>query len=85
IDLTKGAFFNYEGVGASQFVMILPLMFGPVLLYLPFSLVGYPWGGIAFLAIVGVIGIFFRNYLLDFVANQFEKRRYSIVTGFREQ
>ena len=38
IELTKGAFFNYEGVGANQFVMLLPLLLIPIFIYLPFGI-----------------------------------------------
>jgi hypothetical protein len=31
MDLNKGAMFNYEGVGAAQFLIIIPLMAGPYL------------------------------------------------------
>ena len=47
MDLNKGAMFNYEGVGAAQFLIILPLMAGPYLVYLPFSYLINDFAGLA--------------------------------------
>ncbi len=85
IDLGKQAFFNYEGVGASQFVMVLPVMVLPILVYLPFGIWGQPNWGIIAIAGLGVIGILLRQYLINLVVKQFEKRKYKIITGFRER
>src|SRR5690606_30014910 len=37
-DLNNGAMFNYEGIGAAQFLIVIPMMVGPYLIFLPFSL-----------------------------------------------
>jgi hypothetical protein len=83
IELTKGAFFNYEGVGANQFVMLLPLLLIPIFIYLPFGIWANKYVGLAVLAIIGIIGIVFRDRLLDQVVRQFEKRKYAMSAGFK--
>ncbi len=85
IEPNKGAFFNYEGVNVNQFVMILPLLLMPLFIYWPFAWMGYKWWGIAAIGLVGIVGIMFRPMLLDFVSTQFYKRKYKIVSGFREK
>lgn len=84
IDLKKGATFNYEGVGAAQWLLGIPLLFGPYLFYLPFSLMGYPITGILAVGVVGLIAILFRTYLLEVTVRRVEKRRYTIAAGFRK-
>ncbi|MBL7872987.1 MAG: hypothetical protein JNM78_15325 [Cyclobacteriaceae bacterium] len=84
IDLKKGATFNYEGVGAAQWLMAIPLILGPYLFYLPFSLMGYPIAGILAVGVVGLMAILFRAYLIDFTVRRLEKRRYTIAAGFRK-
>jgi hypothetical protein len=85
IEPNKGAFFNYEGVNVNQFVMILPILLMPLLIYWPFAWLGFKWWGIGAIALVGILGILFRPMLLDFVSREFTKRKYKIVTGFREK
>lgn len=83
IELTKGAFFNYEGVGANQFVMILPLLLVPIFIYLPFGIWANKYVGLAVLAGLGVIGIVFRDRFIDMIVRQFQKRKYAMSAGFK--
>ncbi len=84
IDPERQAFFNYEGVGASQFLYVIPLFLGPILIYLPFGASGYPYAGLAAIALCGLVGILFRNQLLDALTNQFRARKYIITSGFKK-
>jgi hypothetical protein len=84
IDLKKGATFNYEGVGAAQWLMSIPLLLGPYLFYLPLSLMGYPTAGILAVGGIGLLGILFRTYLLEVTVRRLEQRRYTIAAGFRK-
>ncbi|MCC9166639.1 DUF5687 family protein [Pontibacter harenae] len=84
LDLSKSASFNWQGVGASKFVMMLPLMLLPILLYFPFSLLGIPYWGIFTLGLVGLIGLIFHNQLLHIVARRFSVHKYKLAEGFRK-
>lgn len=85
IDLGKQAFFNYEGINANQFVMILPLFLVPMIIYWPFVWMGQPWWGVVTIGILGIVGILMKPFMLDIIVRQFEKRKYAIVSGFREK
>jgi len=84
IDPDRQAFFNYEGVGASQFLYVIPLFLGPVLIYLPFGVFGYLYPGLAAIALCGLVGILFKNQLLDALVRQFQSRKYIISGGFKQ-
>jgi hypothetical protein len=84
IDLTKGGTFNYEGVGAAQWLMGIPLLAGPYVFYLPFSLLGYPTMGIAAVGMAGLIGIIFRKKLIDVTSRRLAGMRYVIASNFRK-
>jgi len=84
IDLKKGATFNYEGVGAAQWIMGIPLLFGPYLFYLPFSFSGHQDLGILAVAAAGLVGIALRHYLLKLTTRRLQERRYTIASGFRK-
>ncbi|WP_299756681.1 DUF5687 family protein [uncultured Pontibacter sp.] len=85
LDLSKGSAFNWQGVGASRFVMMLPMMLLPVLIYLPFKFFGVPYMGIAAIGLVGLIGFVFQKQLLQWSANWFLKHKYKLATGFRQE
>jgi hypothetical protein len=85
IDLKKGATFNYEGVGAAQWLMGFPLLIGPYLFYIPFGIAGYPTMGLLAIALMGVVAIALRPYLLDLTAKRLLERKHTIAAGFRKE
>ena len=84
VDLDTGAFFNYQGVSASTFVAVLPLMIITATIVGVPSIWGYGHIGIAALAILGVTGLLFREKLLSSVVNRLESKRYKMMAGFRK-
>lgn len=84
IDLSKGASFNYQGVSASQFVLMIPYFLTPYALYLPFALNGHPYWGITCLAFFGLVALSIRSFWVKFLVRELNKRRYNIAEGFRE-
>jgi len=84
MDLSKGAAFNYQGMGASHWLSMLPAFLLPVFIYLPFSWLGLPKAGLIFIGALGVAGLLFSKSLSNIVLKQFMKRRYMMAEGFRE-
>jgi hypothetical protein len=85
MDLSRGAAFNYQGVGASQFVVMLPLLLMPVLLYALFALFMDRIPAATILGLIGLVGLLFHKTLMQQVVKRFEKRKYRIAEGFREK
>ncbi len=85
IDLTKGAAFNWEGVGATQLLMSFPLMLAPYIFYLPIKLLGCPNLAIGVLAIIGLVFVLTRNYWIKVLTADFYKRKFKIAEGFRQK
>jgi hypothetical protein len=84
IDLAKGSSFNYQGIGASQFILGLPYFLAPYLFYAPFAIAGKPFWGLICMGGCGLIALLMREVWLDFLVREFNKRRYKIAAGFRE-
>lgn len=84
IDLTKGGTLNYEGIGAAQWVMGIPILLGPYLIYLPFRFAGYPTVGILAIGFVGIVGIALRPYLLKITTARLLQQKHAIAAGFRQ-
>jgi len=85
IDLGKSQFMNYQGTGFAQFLIMIPIIGFPMLVYLIFKFLDIPQYSFYALGLVGIIGIAFNKYLLQIVANQFIKRKYKMAYGFRQK
>ena len=85
MDLNKGAMFNYEGIGAAQFLIIIPMMAGPYIIYLPFSLLIGDYAGLLALGIVGIIGLLGFKKLAKINIDRIKSNRYEISSSFRQE
>jgi len=85
LDLSKASSFNFQGVGASAWIMSLPVMLLPFIIFFPFRYLVNPYWGLAALAIFGLAGCLTRSFWVDFLVEQFNKRKYKIAGGFRER
>lgn len=84
IDLGRGAFMNWEGVGASQFLLIIPIMVLPMAIYWVFSLWGGIYVGLGAISVIGIIGIMLKDPIMNLLARQFEKRKYIMTSSFKK-
>ncbi|MBC7912481.1 MAG: hypothetical protein H7Y07_00010 [Pyrinomonadaceae bacterium] len=83
IDLSKGSSFNWEGVGASQWIVGIPLFVLPMGVY---QLIKWWYDPTTALLILGFIGLAFilsRSFWLNKLLNAFTAKRYVIAEGFR--
>lgn len=85
IDLSRGGAFNYQGIGAMNWLALLPAFILPLLVYLPFKLSGHPNSGIAFTGFLGVLGLFFMRTFIKLITKSFYKRKYIMAASFREK
>jgi len=85
INLNKGAAFNYEGVGAAQFLIAFPVLLLPYAFYLPFRLLGNDTIGLLLVGLIGLLGFLFRDKVIDKLTETFTNKRHKIAAGFRTQ
>jgi hypothetical protein len=84
MDLSKGSSFNYQGVGAANWLVLLPAFVLPMLIYAPFGLMGYRYAGYAAIGLIGILGLLSRKYWVKAIERNFYKRKYIMADGFRE-
>jgi hypothetical protein len=85
IDLTKGSFGNTQGTSVTQFLIIIPLMLFPMLLFWVFnSFVGYNSGFIV-VAAIGIISLLLRNYAMNFIEKKYIKDKYVMINAFGKE
>lgn len=85
MDLGKGAMFNYEGIGAAQFVMIIPMIAVPYAVFIPFALLAGDYIGLAALGVTGLAGLLFSDKLTDVCVQRLTRQRHEISSSFRQE
>ena len=85
IDLSKGAAFNWEGVSGNQWILSLPLLIAPFVIYGPFAVFHHGDIGLALLAVTGLIFVFTRSFWIKTLEADFYTKRYTIAEGFRNK
>jgi hypothetical protein len=84
IDLNQRAAFNYQGTGAVQWIIGLPLMILPMLIFALLNwLVGFE-AGIAVLIVLGVLGIVFHKKLMKMITNRYLVSKYKMIDAFSQ-
>ena len=85
IDLTKGGFGNTQGTSATQFLVIIPLMLFPMLLFWVFNkFIGYN-SGFFVVAAIGVLGLILKNYFMSFIEKKYIRDKYAMINAFGKE
>ncbi|WP_017732476.1 DUF5687 family protein [Nafulsella turpanensis] len=85
INLSKGSMMNYEGLGAAQWLMAIPIIGLPYAVYIPFAIFDNPTLGITALGGMGLIGLLFHRRLLALSTRRVESKKYQISHSFRNE
>jgi hypothetical protein len=84
LSLRNGGALNYEGAGVAQWLIGIPFLFAPLLIFAPFSLMGYNQVGVATVGLIGLTGIILHRKLMGITYDRFLDRRYKIAASFRK-
>jgi hypothetical protein len=83
IDLEQRAMFNYQGMGAAQWLITLPILFGPLAMYGLLYLVVGKIGAYVALGLLGIAGIIFHPKLIDYFAKQYLARKHKMIAAYK--
>jgi len=84
MDANASVLFNSEGANVFRFLVIIPYLLIPFgVVYLLELIMGKFWT-YGSLACLGVLGIVLHKYVLNSIAECFNRRKYKILNGFRE-
>ncbi|WP_424492833.1 DUF5687 family protein [Salinimicrobium sp. GXAS 041] len=84
IELEKSPFMNYQGTGAAQWLVGIPLIFIPVAIFWPLNKWVTYDVGVAVLAGLGLVGILLRKPVMDFIERAYQKNKYAMIQGFKQ-
>jgi hypothetical protein len=85
LNLTRAASFNFQGIGALQWLQSLLISFGPVLIFFLLNkFVGF-WTAIICISSFGITGLAFHEMIINWLVGQFNMRKHRILEGFRDR
>ncbi len=84
ISLEKSPFMNYQGTGATQWIIGIPLLLVPMLIWIIMKFtVGY-LAATGTIAALGIIGIALRGWLMSKIAEAYKSGKYATLQGFKQ-
>jgi len=85
IELDQSPFGNMQGTSATQFLIMLPVLIAPILIFtIVYYLISLE-AAVIVLSVLGIIGFSMKNYLLDRITEQYRKKKYGMIAGFKEK
>lgn len=85
IDMDKTPFFNYQGTGAAQWIVSIPLFLAPIILWAIISRLADTTTATIALAVLGGIGILLKNIVMAKIVKAYQQRKYTMIDGFKQQ
>ncbi|QMU64399.1 MAG: hypothetical protein GKR88_08935 [Flavobacteriaceae bacterium] len=85
IDLEKSGFSNMQGTSAAQFIIIIPVMVLPMLLFWLFSSTIHFNAGLIAIATFGMIPFIFKNDCMRFIEAKYIREKYIAIKAFNQK
>jgi hypothetical protein len=87
IDLTSNAnaFGNSKAFSAKAFLLIIPKMVMPVAIYYIFAWTISPEAGFIAIAVTGLLGLAFRNYIFNWIEEIYKNEKYDTIAAYAEK
>ncbi|GAA4233890.1 DUF5687 family protein [Postechiella marina] len=85
INLDQKAVFNYQGTGAVQWLIGIPILLLPAIIFGVFYAVFNFEIGCLVLGLMGVMGIVFHQKLMKFIADKYLASKYEMISAFNQE
>ncbi len=85
IELEKGQFLNYQGTGAAQWIVGIPLIFIPMIIWGVTKAVSDQLTASVVLFVLGITGLLLKKVIMNRIADAYRERKHGMLEGFRQQ
>lgn len=85
IDLEKGQFLNYQGTGAAQWIVGIPLIVIPMLIWGVTKMLTDPMTATILLGVLGILGLLLKKWLMNLIVHAYRERKHVMLDGFKQQ
>ena len=83
IELDSRAMFNYQGMGATQWLIAFPILFGPMAVYGIVALIFSNVVAYFVLGGLGLAGIILHPRLINYFTRQYLKRKHKMISAYK--
>lgn len=83
VELSGSSMFNYQGVGATQWLMGIPLFAIPILLFTLFKWIGGFVFAFACLGSIGLAGILLQPILINYFAKAYLNKKHQLIKNYK--
>ncbi len=85
IDMEKTPFMNYQGTGATQWILGFPLLLLPLLIFIIINWI-FEWQiATITIAVIGVMGLLLKNMFMTQIVAAYKTRKHAMIAGFKQQ
>jgi hypothetical protein len=85
IELSSGGLANTQGTSAAQFLVMIPVLVLPIIVYAIVNhFVGFNAAIIA-IALIGVVSLLMKNPIMRFIEKKYQEKKYATIHGFKQQ
>jgi len=82
MSITSGVILNYEGITAQHFLIMIPIIAIPLIIYFLGTLTGFNALGIYLLSAIGAAGILLSKSIMKKTANKMSQQKYKLHENF---
>ena len=83
LDLSSSSVFNYQGMGAAQWLISFPLLFGPVIIYALVKLSLGANGALLVLGGLGIVGILLQPLLFNYFTKAYLQQKHRLIKDYK--
>jgi len=83
LDLSSSSMFNYQGMGAAQWLITFPLLLGPMLIYLLSKQVLGAHGALLLLGGLGLVGIMLQPQLFKYFTKAYLQQKHRLIKDYK--
>lgn len=83
LDLSGSSVFNYQGMGAAQWLISFPLIFGPVIIYFLVKLGLGAHGALLVLGGLGIVGILLQPLLFNYFSKAYIQQKHRLIKDYK--
>ena len=85
IDLNASGFGNTQGTSAAQFLVMIPVMVVPMIIYFVVNkFVGFN-AAVVTIALVGIISLLLKKPIMNVIEKKYQQNKYATIHGFKQK
>ncbi len=78
------SYFTWQGKKGRQIGIVFLMIIYPLLIYIPFRIIGNEYVGLIAVGLTGLIGLVYSHIFLNKIAEKMHRTKYKMAEGFRE-